>query len=966
MDINPLVDAVGAALVTFSDSNRLYALEGAAPLDQLHVERWSGEESLSRCYRWQIDAFGTDAGLSLEAMLGQCCGLRTILADGGGCVRSGLVCEARLLGADGGLARYRLTLVPWLWVLSQGWHSRVFQGRSVLDIVEAVFADYPAHATWTITPDARSLIAEVRPRSYAVQYRESDLAFVERLLAEEGLGYAFVEDAEALCGHTLTIFGDAGALPEDASSASGGGIRFHRAAAVEASDTLQALSSGARLGQGAVTRLSTDYKAQAATAASAQVGCGGREEYDVAGPYAFADSREGEHYARLQAEAHEGRNRKWLGRGTVRTARAGTRFRVRDLPARPGSQPEGYVWTQVVHAGVNNLPEALQATSQSRRGAARAGMEAALWKQAEATGYANRFEALDQGQPYRPVLKDGTGLRLNPRPTTPGPQTAIVVGPEGETAPGASGPLYTDKLGRLKVRFHWMAEGASCWLRSVQRYAGSGHGSQFLARIGDEVLVDFLEGDIDRPVIVGSVYNGQGEAGIGPTPGAGEAAVSGEAYTRAGDFRASAQGNLAGGHSPAWHGQSGAQTGHANAAALSGIKTQGFDGSGSNQLVMDDTDHQGRVQMASTQAASQLNLGHLIHQADNYRGSFRGAGFELRTDGYGAIRGQRGVLLSTYTITPTEPAADVTAAVALLKQHAQMARVMSEAAKTHEGVPLAGHAGVEQANRCNLSVKAAPIQATLDSLNASTEGSDYAKADPQPGGGGDVPHSVDALTTLAGRGGIAAIAGQTLHVAAGETLNLASGGHGNLAVANQLRLHANQAIGLLAGARKAEGTGLGLIAGKQPLEVQAQHDTLRLRSRDDLQVVSANASVEFAAKQVIHLANSQGAFIHLEGGNITFGCPGKLTVHAGNHKLEGPTHLSREMNQWGEPKFDQKVQLKLPGGTPAKNYRYEYVRDDGAKIAGVTDGDGWATVQKDTGTNSLGIHLLGKAHGGGT
>jgi type VI secretion system VgrG family protein len=896
--------SAAATLATFSDAARLYALEGDAPLSSLQVERWSGREALSTCGGWTIDALSTDATLSLDAMLGQRCALRTTLADGSRTRRSGLVREAQLLGADGGLARYRLALAPWLWLLTQGRHSRVFQQQSVLDIAAAVFAGYAPFASWRITPDARSQVAAVRPRSYAVQYRETDLAFVERLLAEEGLGYAFVEDEAAGAGHTLVIFGDSAQLPEDAGSAAdpfGRGLRFHRAAAVEASDTIQAIGPARQLAPDAVTLLGYDYKTLAGTAASVAVdgAQGRREAYDPAGMYPFADSREAQHYAQLAAQAHEARQQRWEGRGTVRTARAGTRFRLAQAPweASGAPMPDGFVWAALWHAGINNLPEAVQHAAQTRLGDADAcadvkhAVAPALWRQAEATGYAQHFEAVARELPWRPALEDGHGQRLNPRPTAPGVQTALVVGPEGETSPGASGPLHTDALGRLKVKFHWMDQGASCWLRSAQRYAGNGHGAQFLPRIGQEVLVNFMDGDIDRPIIVGAVYNGQGEAGLAPTPGASETAADGSTYAQAGDFQPSAQGNLAGGNSPAWHGQSADEAGHANAAALSGIKTQGFDGNGYNQLVFDDTDGQGRVQFATTQATTQLNLGHLIHQADNYRGSFRGSGLELRTDGYGAVRGAKGVLLTTYGLGQGEPAADATAVGALLSQHAQLAEAMSQAATTHQTVPLAGHVGVSGASQSRLSAQAAPLKALRQSAADTVSSDDFSAAAPSKAENA-VPHSADALTTIAGRGGIGAIAGQSLHMAAGETLNLGSGQHTNLAVANQLRLHANQAIGLLAGAHKADGVGLNLIAGKGALDVQAQHDTLALRSKGDLKLVSANAAVELAAKQAIHLANSQGAFLTIEGGNLTFGCPGKLTVHAGNHKLEGAAQLN--------------------------------------------------------------------------
>jgi uncharacterized protein (DUF2345 family) len=275
-------------------------------------------------------------------------------------------------------------------------------------------------------------------------------------------------------------------------------------------------------------------------------------------------------------------------------------------------------------------------------------------------------------------------------------------------------------------------------------------------------------------------------------------------------------------------------------------------------------------------------------------------------------------------------------------------------------VPLAGHAGVSGASQSRLNAQAAPLKALRQSAADMVSSDDFGAAAPSKAENA-VPHSADALTTIAGRGGIGAIAGQSLHMAAGETLNLGSGQHTNLAVANQLRLHASQAIGLLAGAHKADGVGLNLIAGKGALDVQAQHNTLALRSKGDLKLVSANAAVELAAKQAIHLANSQGAFLTIEGGNLTFGCPGKLAVHAGNHQLEGATQLSREMNQWSEAKFDQRVKLVTRSGKPAPNQRYEIHRDDGAVIKGVTDGEGWTQLQKGMSLDGVSVKWLGKA-----
>ena len=905
-----------ATLARIDDATRLYRLDltSAAPL---LVERWQGEERLSHGFEWQVDVLSTDAGLALEDWLGRPARLLTRLAGGGEAVRSGLVREAVLLGADGGLARYRLQLVPWTWLLTQGRHSRVFEDRSVVEIVESVFAGYAPLARWTVGEEVVGFLSDARPRSYCVQYRESDYAFVSRLLAEEGLGWRIEEDPDAPAGHALALFADSALLPQDPDSARHGGIRFHRSDATEAQDSILAIGRQQRIGSDRLTLLTDDYKRARALGVElpmrSAAGDVALEAYDPVGPYAFADASEAQRYAGLMAQADEAQRDLRIGQATARTLRAGTWFRLTQAAAGTADADE-LVLTAVRQLGINNLPVDLRGQVKELLGTAPAGpdLPPALCERAEAVGYAAQFEAVSRTLPWRPMLADGTGARLNPRPTAPGYQTAIVVDGDGGSTPAGAQEVHCDRLGRIRVRFHFMHDGnadtarASCWLRVAQRYAGPGVGSQFLPRIGQEVLVAFLDGDIDRPVVVGALYNGRGEAGVPATPGGKPADADSSAYAQATDHRPSAQANLAGGNAPAWHGMGGGDDAHRHGGALWGIQSKEWGGNGHNRLLFDDSDGQLRLQLSTTHACSQLNLGHLIHQADNYRGSFRGEGFELRTDAWGAIRAERGLWLSAYGIDSAAPAGTAVAPAALLDQLARLGETFSRAATTHQTVKLAAHEGVQRADQSSLIPDQSPLVALRTSVRTTVPGIAWddaaaAAAERSPAAGADrVPHTGDAIVGLTAPAGIGLIAGQSLHWSAGETITLASGSDSNLAVAGDLRIHTGQAIGLLAAAveGQTEANTLSLVSGEGELDLQAQNDQIRIRSRDQLRIISANAEVDLAAGRTIHLATAGGASLTIDAGNITIACPGQITVHASKKSFVGPVQRNYPLPQF--------------------------------------------------------------------
>ncbi|TWI66187.1 uncharacterized protein (DUF2345 family) [Pseudoduganella lurida] len=396
-----------------------------------------------------------------------------------------------------------------------------------------------------------------------------------------------------------------------------------------------------------------------------------------------------------------------------------------------------------------------------------------------------------------------------------------------------------------------------------------------------------------------------------------------------------------------WHGASGDDAGHRNGATQWGVRTKEFGGAGYNQLLFDDTDAQGRVQLRSTHAATELNLGHLIHSADNYRGSLRGQGAELRTDAYGAVRAGAGLLLSSYRAShgaeARDPAGDNAPGIALLKQAVKLAETFSTAATTHETVALASHLGPAKVGSSMLDAKAAPLQATLTALSGmvADTGLDAAQADAKEKktapGDGQLPHVTDQLIAVSAQAGLAVTAGGAVQLASGETIALMSGADTQFIGGAQMRMHTGQAIGVLGGAVAAgdEGIGVQLTAARDAIDIQAQSDTLKVQARDDVNVISANAHVDWATASSISLSTAGGANITIEGGNITVQAPGKITIHAGRKHFDGPARtdyvmpvMPRAENTWVEleAQYDdawntpwpvQGLQFKVDGSTLA-------------------------------------------------
>jgi uncharacterized protein involved in type VI secretion and phage assembly len=1000
----------------FAPAHRLYALEGDGPLADLAVEAWLGREALSELFEWRVVAVSPNARSALKSLLGQRVTLVTTLANGTQTKRTGLIRLAEKLGADGSLTRYRLTVVPWFWLTTQQRHSQVFQNRPLADIIEQVLTPYSPYASWRYAAGAEARMGEFGMRSHIAQFRETDYHFITRLLAEAGLGFTTVEDDQAHGGHTLVIFADSAQLAEDTESAAEGGIHYHRAHSMEERDAIQQLVCHSRTTVGGVAVAAWDPEGKRSVRGHAPArfggGSGSPDAYLSISPSLAPDAGNAQRIAEQVMESIEARALLFTGRGTVRTLRSGTRLQLRDCPHLPhdanadpnadASAPTPLLMDGVEHCGINNLTADTHLALGHRLG----GLDAALvfdmpptapesgpgvfgfqeadepverntptedlLAAARAHGYAGLFRASDARRPWRPGVTEPDTGRLYSVPTAQGVHSAIVVGPDGQTQAGAggqqSGEHHATPAGEIRIRFPWQQgerpdDRSSRWVRVAQRQAGAGMGWQWLPRIGQEVLVKFSEDDIDQPVVIGALYNGQGEAGVAPTPGGQGAAGEGDAtalYKQGNDSAGSAQGNTAGGHGPAWHGMGTEAEGHRNAAAHSGFKSAEHGGSGYNQLVFDDSDGQLRTQLATTQQATQLNLGHLVHQQDNRRGSFRGQGFELRTAGHAAVRGQAGLLLTTYRDAGSGkavPTGDNAAGIALIKQAKELTSSLGQGAVTHQTAALA----TAKDDKAPLAKQAKAVAGMVDgkALDAAKQDAGAGNTSTQ----GKVPHQGEAMAHLAGRAGLVMVAGQDLQIANGESIALGSGQDTNLAVGKQARVHAGLAIGMAAGLSKAgdNNVGLQLTAGQDNIDVQAQHDVLKLKAKQDLKLVSANMHVDFAAAKRIRIATAGGASITIEGGNITVECAGPITYKAAQRQFQGPTHASIEMNSWPHTAFDDRYLLRdQVTHEPLRNTHVELRRGDGAVLKLVTDAEGRLPMQKGISMEQIQLRVLGK------
>lgn len=740
----------------------------------LQFHRLAGREALSQLYDFEIDLLGSSNGIDPKLLLGKPATVAVQTESGGTRYLGGIAAAFGFQQEDARHSFYRLQLRPWLWLATRRSDFRVFQSRSVPEIVMEVLERYGFSTE-------QKLSRSYRTWDYCTQYDETDFAFISRLCEHEGIYYYFRHEAS----QQVLVFADDIATSHDPLPG-GETVRFQplekagmTGGGPRPNERIYEWKSGEEVRSG--FHFTNEYdplKPRADLSSQLQTHSGHAfDDFELyAWPGGYKQHDDGEAYARIRTEEQLSARCVASGRSNRRELAPGHTFELASHPR--DDQNQKYLLTCVEY----ELQENIQASEGANAG--------------EGSVQRFAFEAQPVSYAWRPV-------RTTPKPRTRGPQTAIVVGPKNEE-------IWADQYGRVKVQFYWdrlgqRNENSSCWVRVSTSWAGDTFGTAALPRIGHEVIVDFLSGDPDYPIVTGRVFNAE--------------------------------------NMPAWH--------LPDQTNLSGIRSRELsanDGSGStggargNHLALDD--HHGKIQaqLKSDHLSSSLSLGHIGRIDDTAgRKDDRGEGAELRTDGHAAVRAARGLLLTTETrpnaqahITDLdETVARLTAARDLHERQSQTA----QEAKAHE-------AGDQDA-----------VTKVLKEQNDTIKGKDGRSQQ------GAFPELSEPHLVLASAAGIQSTAAGATHIASITHNALSSGGHTSVSAGKSFLVSVREAARLFAykAIRLTAATaGIDIVALQNSinllakLDIKLEANKISITAKEEILINGGSSFTKWSASGIVH------------------------------------------------------------------------------------------------------------------
>ncbi|MRT36641.1 type VI secretion system tip protein VgrG [Acinetobacter sp. RIT698] len=646
---------------------------------QVFLQRIDGQHGLNQGVSVELICLATSAVIPLKQFIGSQVAIDQV-TDHGQLFRStGVITEAAQGQSDGALTLYKLKLEDATSLWHKRRNSRVFMNKSVVQVIETLFKEWqdksPLFAS-SLSLDKSGLKKDYDIRPFIMQSNESDYAFLTRLMRSEGINWLIDEAQLIVASATTQIQPQKLRLVDDNSEYKAlerRKIRFHRSSATEQQDSITSFIGQRSLQPTAVhvQRWQADVLEQEEGAGSVQskhqhsqnqnnASLGLEQAWHISP--AWIQDLNGEDQATASnnnqiekinqnlSHYYDAQSKQFIANSTVRDAQVGYWFELNEHPEidqHSGSDKE-FLITSKTFYNQNNLPKDLN--EQINRL-----LQQSNWVNSNVDSNNPERQANQLVLQRRNITTVPEYHPLQHRPSTH-PQRAKVVGPSGEE-------IHVDEWGRIKVRFlftrnedHSHDGGAgsndndtdSAWVDVLTPWAGEGYGARFLPRIGEIVVIDFFDGNIDRPFVMGRIH----EAQRSPT-------------------KFDDKGQLP------------------DTKKLAGIKSREVKGSGYGQLRFDDTTDQISSQLQSSHGASQLNLGNLSHPKETDTSEGRGEGFELRTDQWGALRAGQGLLLSTYAQdSASGNHLDATAAKSQLESSLNNSKALSEVAKNQQTDPL--------------------------------------------------------------------------------------------------------------------------------------------------------------------------------------------------------------------------------------------------------------------------------------
>ncbi|MDP9602921.1 UNVERIFIED_ORG: type VI secretion system secreted protein VgrG [Variovorax paradoxus] len=848
----------------------------ATPMGEaLQFHRLVGREALSRAYAFDVELLCSSNAIDPKALLGQTATVSMQTGHGGTRHLAGIVTRFGLVREDARHCFYAMRLRPWFWLASKRHDYRIFQDRSVPEILAEVLGRY-GH------PFEQKLSRSYRAWNYCVQYGESDFDFVSRLCEHEGICYYFRHEAAQ---HVL-VFADDIAGSHDPLPG-GETVRYHpheqsgMTGGEEPAERIYAWEMAEDLRSGHHCTDDYDFeKPKADLKSRRQMPPGhdhdGHEVFEWPGHY--LQNGDGEIYAGIRNEEQLSARSLVSGRSNLRSLAPGHTLRLAGHP-RDDQNRQHLVLGVAYH-----LQENLRA-SEGTAGTSGGSIQRFA------------FDAQPTSFAWRPP-------RSTPKPRTGGPQTAVVVGPAGEE-------IWTDQYGRIKVQFQWDRlgqgdENSSCWLRVSHGWAGAQFGTAALPRIGQEVVVDFLNGNPDRPIVVGRFHNAD--------------------------------------EMPAW--KLPAQT------HLMGIRSRELGGGlRGNHLALDDSASKVQAQLKSDHQCSSLSLGHIGRIEDTAgRKDDRGQGFELRTDGHGALRAARGLLVST------EPRPNARAHITDMGE--TIAR-LTQARDVHEGMSQIALAAKAHEERDQSEV-ARELKQQNDAIRGKTGGAAQ----------GEFPEFDQPHLTLASPCGIQATAQGSSHFASGGHNALTSGGHTSVASAKSFLVSARNAVRMF-----AYKAGMKLVAGNADIDIAALKNSINVLAKMNIRQEADRITITAAEEVVI---NGGSSYTCWNASGIVHGTRGTWRAHATTHSFVKPdSRTPDKMNRDVQTRFDQEVMFHHVDekDTLAARQRFELLRNGepssraapsgettgpGRQGGEVTSTDGTTRQQRSDGPEVYKVRWLGR------